>query len=315
MLVSWFSLFTPELNRKVDAVIRIKKQPLSAFCYDRYSQNGEDGIIDFLISKIHPAVDADLIVDVGAWDGVYLSNSKNQIDKGWAGLLIEADSIRAKGAQEQYLDNQRVEVVEKFIGLQTPLHEILATRLSQEKFLLLSIDIDGDDLAVFESVGHFRPLIVVIEFNPEIPNHIEFRNPPGKRVGNSARAIINFAETLDYTLAHATSTNLILVKDECFDYSFPKLSLEEALDDTLTIKAIFAGYDGTTHIIGPDRLDYSWHGLSRNFDSLRLPKVIQRFPDELTLTGKIIYRILWFKQYAFVALKRRLSRIFNQQVG
>lgn len=292
-------------------MIRVKNQPLSAFLNDNYSQNGEDGIIDHLISKVKPAVDSDLIVDVGAWDGTYLSNSKNQIEKGKAGLLIEADPLRAKKAQLSYHDNKKVEVVEKFITPKNSLHEVLTTRLHHENFLMLNIDIDGDDLAVFESVGNFRPLIVVIEFNPEIPNHIDFRNPAGTRVGNSARAIINFAETLEYSLAHATSTNLILVKEEYFDCNFPKLSLEDALDDTSTIKAIFAGYDGTLHIIGSNQLNYSWHGLSRNFDSLRLPKIIQCFPDELTMFGKIIYRILWFKQYAFVALKRRLSRIFD----
>lgn len=293
-------------------MIQVKEQPLSAYLFDKYSQNGEDGIIDYLIAKIHPALESDLIVDVGAWDGIYLSNSKNQIDKGSAGLLIEADPIRAKGAQQLYRENQKVEVVEKFIGPKNPLHEILSTRLGHTHFLLLSIDIDSDDLAVFESIGDYRPLIVVIEFNPEIPNHIDFRNPSGKRVGNSARAIFNFAQTLEYSLAHATSTNLILVKEGYFEHSVPKLSLEDALDDTSTIRAIFAGYDGTTHIIGPERLDYPWHGLSRNFDSVVLPRVIQSFPDELTMVGKIVYRILWFKQYWIVALRRRVLRIFHK---
>ena len=283
-------------------------QPLSIYLHDVYSQSGEDGIIEHLISKLHQAIESDLIVDIGAWDGIYLSNSKNQIDKGAAGLLIEADPLRAKGARKLYQNNQRVEVIEKFIGPKNPLHELLSERLNCTSFLLLSIDIDSDDLAVFESIGDFRPLIVLIEFNPEIPNHIDFRNPPGKRVGNSARAIFNFAQTRNYRLAHATSTNLVFVQAGYFDSSVPELCLEDALDDTNTIKAVFVGYDGTTHIIGPKKLDYPWHGLSRNFDSLVLPRVIQRFPDELTMIGKIVYRTLWFKQYWIVALRRRLSR-------
>lgn len=288
-------------------MIRVMNQPLTPHLKDVYSQNGEDGVIEYLVSEVDLMSGNNLVVDVGAWDGTYLSNTKYQIDKGLPGLLIEADPIRAKNCRLLYQDNDRVDVIEKFVGPDYPLNELLRDYLKDFRFLLLSIDIDGDDLAVLQTIGEFRPSIVVIEFNPEIPNHCEFKNPPGKRVGNSALAILNFAHSLNYSLAHATSTNLILFQNGHFKKSFPQLSLEEALDDTNTIKAVFAGYDGSTNVIGPNRLDYPWHGLSRKFTSLMLPRIVQRFPDELSIFGKIVYRALWFRQYWLVALRRRLS--------
>ena len=153
-------------------------------------------------------------------------------------------------------------------------------------------------------------MIVVIEFNPSIPNYVNHQNPTGKRVGNFAKSILHFANEINYFLAHATSTNLILVQQEFFETKISKLNLEQALDDSDTIQAVFAGYDGSLNIIGARKLDYPWHGLSRDLNSLSLPKIIQRFPEELSLFGKITYRFLWFKQYWLVALRNRTSKLF-----
>ena len=42
---------------------------------------------------------------------------------------------------------------------------------------LLSIDIDGDDAYILESIDYnrFRPDLIVIEYNPGLPNHIPIR--------------------------------------------------------------------------------------------------------------------------------------------
>jgi len=290
-------------------MIKPRIQPLTPYLSNKYSQNGEDGIIDFLITQLlNPAIE-NFVVDIGAWDGEYLSNTKHQIDQGSAGLLIEADEIRAKAAEAIYKDNKDVQTIVKHVDSDYPLSEVLASYNSQKIFLLLSIDIDGDDLEVLKSIGSARPKIVVCEFSPVIPNHIEFQNPTGQRVGNSALAILKFANSLGYSLAHATSTNLILVHKDSFKTNISNLVLDMALDDTDTIKAIFAGYDGSLHIIGPKKLDFPWHGLSFALNLSELPKVLQHFPDEFNSFGRLVYRFYWFRQYWFVALKNRISRI------
>src|SRR5580704_7287876 len=57
---------------------------------DKYSQNGEDGIIEYLLGCLgsgQPGVFAEF----GANDGVWFSNTRALSDKGWTGTLIEAD--------------------------------------------------------------------------------------------------------------------------------------------------------------------------------------------------------------------------------
>jgi hypothetical protein len=60
------------------------------------------------------------------------------------------------------------------------LSEILqAQGIDPQSVDVVSIDIDGDDAAVFENLG-FVPEIVVCEFNPTFPSDAVFRNPPRK---------------------------------------------------------------------------------------------------------------------------------------
>src|SRR3954469_17298706 len=54
-----------------------------------YSQSGEDGIIA-RICELY-SITSGRAVDVGSWDGVYLSNTAALRKQGWATCLIEAD--------------------------------------------------------------------------------------------------------------------------------------------------------------------------------------------------------------------------------
>ena len=41
-------------------------------------------------------------------------------------------------------------------------------------FDLMSIDVDGNDYHIFHSLARYRPRLLVIEFNPDIPNDLVF---------------------------------------------------------------------------------------------------------------------------------------------
>lgn len=290
-------------------MIRSRVIPLQNYEKNVYSQSGEDGVIDFLLKNLRDDIADYTCVDVGAWDGVYLSNVKHQIDQGHPAILIESDETRVESARRVFYDNPRVKVLTKFIDDKSRLDLLLSEHRVAVEFLLLSIDIDGADLDVLESLGEFKPAIIVIEFNPTIPNHISFRNPKGKRVGSSAKAIFEVATESGYELVHATSTNLIFIFPNMF--SLPThitLTVETALDDSGTIKALFVGYDGTVHVSGPDSLEYPWHGLTKSLAKLELPKSVQKFRDELGLFGKIVFLWCWFKQYWRIALYSRVKK-------
>ena len=56
---------------------------------DITSQNGEDGIIEFLINKLDINKPDSTCIEFGAWNGVHLSNTYNIITNfNWNGILI-----------------------------------------------------------------------------------------------------------------------------------------------------------------------------------------------------------------------------------
>jgi FkbM family methyltransferase len=61
-----------------------------------YSQNGEDA----LLWQVFPGDSTGFFVDVGAFDGVHLSNTLSFEEKGWDGLCIEAHPDMAKLCSE-----------------------------------------------------------------------------------------------------------------------------------------------------------------------------------------------------------------------
>src|SRR3984893_2303504 len=157
---------------------------LFAFRKDFYSQNGEDGIIEKLLSEI--GLESGFLVEFGAWDGKHWSNTYNLIEKKkWKGCLIEGDPRKYEDLCHN-IPSEDIIKVRAWIrptGSDT-LDEILH-RNGVDHVDLLSIDIDSDDLAIWESVVSYSPTIVIIEFNPTIPFDTRYKNPTGAFHGNS----------------------------------------------------------------------------------------------------------------------------------
>ena len=72
-----------------------KNFPLSKFSKNVYSQNGEDHIILELFNRLEISDFKSLYCcEFGAWDGSYLSNTFNLIEKGASAILIEGCPAR-----------------------------------------------------------------------------------------------------------------------------------------------------------------------------------------------------------------------------
>ncbi len=64
----------------------------------KYSQFGEDGIVE----KIFQVIGAEnrWCVELGAWDGVYLSNTYNLVEQNWSAVLVEGDRRKFSALQK-----------------------------------------------------------------------------------------------------------------------------------------------------------------------------------------------------------------------
>ena len=80
--------------------------------------------LGFLYESIFGQKISGTVVEVGAYDGQYLSNSSCLIEKGWQALLIEPVPHLAKACRIRYRDNSNVKIREIGIGSSTGVSEI-----------------------------------------------------------------------------------------------------------------------------------------------------------------------------------------------
>lgn len=213
---------------------------LTNCCSKRHSQWGEDGILEAIFNA--KGVTNGYFCEFGAWDGKHLSNTYAFYEKGWSGCYIEGERERVADLRRN-ITRTEVSIVNAFVtpSGQDTLDAILA-RVSAPHLDLLSIDIDSDDLAIWQSVSR-RASVVVIEYNPTIPPDVAFVNPRGKQWGNSARAIYDYARQIGYDFVAITETNLILAAHEFNNTAFRVLGF----DDLARFPGFrfFFAYDGT----------------------------------------------------------------------
>jgi hypothetical protein len=200
----------------------IKKNnlPLNRYCSNTYSQNGEDGILSEILNRLGTTIPQfGSLVEFGAWDGKYLSNTFALVLKGWRAVYIEADKNRfydlLKTSQKYPNITAINRVVEYKSSSSDSLDRILKTTDLQQNFEVLSIDIDSYDLAVWESLQSFKPKIVIIEINSSYRPGLKRRHGQFAAQGNSFTSTLEVALKKGYMLAAHTG-NLIFIQAELF---------------------------------------------------------------------------------------------------
>lgn len=164
-----------------------------------FSQFGEDRIVDELLGSPAPG----LIVDVGAGDGMEISNSRLFRERGWATILVEPNPAHLDGLSA--LRDQSPQV--RLIPVAATPDNI--TDLVPEGTDVLSIDVDGDDIFLLEALER-NPKFIIIEHNPTMPRHIDAQPARlGLRVGSSVKALTRIAQAKGYGLAAVTHCNAI----------------------------------------------------------------------------------------------------------
>lgn len=172
------------------------------------SQFGEEALIAQLIAKFDPPKTS---VEFGAYDGITNSNTyKLWKDQGFRSVLIEADD--AMFAQLRQNAGPNCLLAKEFVTLDNPLVAILARLGFDGDIGVLSIDIDSNDLDVFEAVDHDRTHIVVIEYNQQLPHWSDYRDPEGiVFLRHSAKAVMQSALERGYGVVRCIGTNMVLM--------------------------------------------------------------------------------------------------------
>jgi hypothetical protein len=166
-----------------------------------YSQFGEDVFVDDLLGGPTHGV----FVDVGAGDGMEISNSRLFREMGWWCVLVEPDQKYRMGLSQLSGD---VSVY----PFEATVENI--NRLVPESATVLSIDVDGDDYFLLDALER-RPRAIIIEHNPTIPYSMDVcPASPGLAVGASVAALERIAREKGYGLAGVTHCNAIFALGE-----------------------------------------------------------------------------------------------------
>lgn len=144
---------------------------LYTFSSDIFSDNGEDGINQKIFE--HLTIKNGVILEIGAWDGFNYSNCANlwSKNKNFKAILIESTNrLNKENLESQY---ENIECFNVFVDENNTLEKIIDEckfDVNEDNFVLCSIDVDGPDMQVANSLGRYRPKILILECNGTLDN-------------------------------------------------------------------------------------------------------------------------------------------------
>jgi len=143
-------------------------EKLTRFEMQVFSQFGEDGILREIFSRI--GTTNKYFVEFGVEDGSE-TNSTYLLYQDWKGLWIDGDERFTSAIKESCanaISQKKLTVITSFITAEN-IESIFAQGNVPEEFDLLSIDIDRNDYYIWKAITHYKPRVVIIEYNSIFP--------------------------------------------------------------------------------------------------------------------------------------------------
>ena len=197
--------FKKEINKPINKnKFSDKLDKINDFEYKITSQNNEDGIIEYIFSKIP---NNKFFVELGF--DFFECNSLNLIKNGWDGILIDADEdrcIKIERCLKFFYPKNKVKILNEKINREN-INKLISSNINHEQIDFLSIDIDGNDYWVLEKIDTNKINVICVEYNHWI--------------GNNTRRVIpynkNFAYKYDYYFGASLHSYVNLLNSKNFD--------------------------------------------------------------------------------------------------
>lgn len=278
------------------------------------SEHGEDGVLKRIFEII--GTGARSCVELGALNGTHGSNVWQLVkNEGWRGVLIEADRTYFEKLQQEFFGTPGAECVNAFVSFEgsQSLDNIFSKTSLPKDFDLFSLDIDGNEYHLWDSLVEYRPRVMLVEFNPSIPNDIVFIQPRDMKVfqGSSLRSFVELGKRKGYELVATNETNAFFVERELFSrFNIADNSIDALHMDHRYETKLFQLYDGTLKLAGNTRL--LWHNLPIDEGKLQVLSRRKRiYPARISESGivrKLKYWVRTLPFYSFVQKLRKAVR-------
>lgn len=240
------ALALAKANRRAASLADLSDAEFSAF-----SQWGEDGVIDWLISRLpeiprtfvefgvedYREANTRLLLQIRNWRGLVMDGSEAHIGDIRSQEIYWRHGLTAKCA---FIDRENINSLLKKSGMAGEIG-------------LLSVDIDGNDYWVWQAIEAVNPAIVVSEYNAvlgdlhalTVPYRADFQRTQAHHsnlyFGASLPALIGLGKQKGYTFVGTTSTgcNAFFVRNDLVSqvmdglsgaWAFPSL-VREARDE------------------------------------------------------------------------------------
>jgi len=193
-----------------------------------FSQWGEDGIIQYLLHNI--IIENDMFVEFGVENYLESNTRFLLLNNNWSGLVIDGvpDNVSFIKSDDIYWRHE-LSADCAFIDKDN-INELISRNGVSGDIGLLSVDIDGNDYWVWESIDVISPRIVVCEYNSlwgadlsvSIPYDESFIRSQAHYsnlyFGASITALTNLANAKGYSLvgSNMAGNNLFFVRNDQF---------------------------------------------------------------------------------------------------
>jgi|TARA_B110000967_G_C18899819_1_gene573869 hypothetical protein len=189
---------------------------------ENFAQNGEDMLLKYIFEKIDTT--NKYYVEFGGWDGKHLSNTYYfRKYENWSGLLLEGNGDKVNSNP----DREKINLHHEWLTEEN-INDIFKKYNVPNKFDLLSIDVDSEDYYIWRGLTNYEANVVIIEFNPALPNESPLsveKNKTDTNIGYFGANLLSFyrlGKSKDYEFVTTIRWNAIFVKKELLS----KLNIE-----------------------------------------------------------------------------------------
>ncbi|MEP6502261.1 MAG: hypothetical protein ABJD97_02950, partial [Betaproteobacteria bacterium] len=203
-----------------------------------YSQWGEDGIIEYLVSQV--PVESKSFVEFGVENYTEANTIFLLKHRNWRGLVIDGSPEHIESVRRgQVLWRHDLMADCSFITTDN-INDIIRRNGFAGELGLLSVDIDGNDYWVWQAIDCVQPRIVIAEYNSlfgstaaiSTPYRADFyrtnADPSNMYYGASIAALTHLAALKGYTLVAGNSAgnNVFYVRNDCLGALRPQTIAE-----------------------------------------------------------------------------------------
>lgn len=198
--------------------VDLKSDTLASFEFKVFSQWGEDGIIEMLVSRLN--IESRTFIEFGVEDFLESNCRFLMVNRNWSGFVIDGSKRNINRIRNSYY-YWKYDIVawNAFVDAEN-IESILSNSRFEKDIGILSIDIDGADYFIWKSIESFSPKIVIVEYNAifgaeraiTVPYDPHFQRTrkhfSNLYFGASLAALADLAEKKGYALVGCSSSGV-----------------------------------------------------------------------------------------------------------